>query len=128
MILRPPRSTLLTHSFPTRRSSDRFIWPLARVSSALLIVPVLGSGRVSARIRLTLALLVTLLIVPTLPPPPLAELFISVWWSTLLREIAIGVLMCFTLLLVFDAVLLCGTQLASTSRLSLSTPPHTLPG
>src|SRR3546814_11884238 len=72
---------------------QQFIWPLARVSSALLIVPVLGPGRVSARIRMTLARLVTLLIVPPLPQPPLAELFTSVWWWTLLRELAIGVLM-----------------------------------
>src|SRR3546814_2340246 len=64
---------------------QQFIWPLARVSSALLIVPVLGSGRVSARIRMTLALLVTLLIVPTLPQPPLAELISSVWWSKIGR-------------------------------------------
>src|SRR3546814_20696510 len=62
---------------------QQFIWPLARVSSALLLVPVLRSGRVSARIRLTLTRLVTLLGVPSLPPPPLAARFSPVRWSPL---------------------------------------------
>src|SRR3546814_13111541 len=34
MIRRPPRSTRLTHSFPTRRSSDLLDWMLGRLSSA----------------------------------------------------------------------------------------------
>lgn len=107
---------------------QQFIWPLARVSSALLIAPVLGSGRVSARIRMTLALLVTLLIVPTLPQPPLAELLSSAWWSTLLREIAIGVLTGFTLQIVFEAVMLGGELISASSSLSFATLADPLRG
>lgn len=107
---------------------QQFIWPLARVSSALLIAPVLGSARVSARIRMSLALLVTLLIVPALPQPPLAELFSSVWWSTLLREIVIGVLTGFTLQIVFEAVMLGGELIAASSSLSFATLADPLRG
>src|SRR3546814_19429165 len=77
---------------------------------------------------MTLALLVTLLIVPTLPQPPLAELFSSVWWSTLLREIAIGVLMGFTLQLVFEAVILGGELISASSSLSFATRADPLRG
>jgi flagellar biosynthetic protein FliR len=99
---------------------QQFIWPLARISSALLIAPVLGSGRISARIRMALALLLTLIIAPLLPASPVAGLFTSAWWGTLLRELALGVLIGFTLQIVFEAVMLSGELISASSSLSFA--------
>ena len=107
---------------------QQFIWPLTRIGAALMIAPVLGSGRVSARIRMTLALLTTLLIAPSLPPPPVAELFGSIWWSTLLREMAIGLLIGFMLQIVFEAVMLGGELISASSSLSFATLADPLRG
>ncbi|NGY06905.1 flagellar biosynthetic protein FliR [Solimonas terrae] len=107
---------------------QQFIWPLARIGSALMIAPVLGSGRVSPRIRMTLAMLTTLLIAPSLPPPPVAELFASIWWATLLREMAIGLLIGFTLQIVFEAVMFGGELISASSSLSFATLADPLRG
>ncbi|MGH8443772.1 MAG: flagellar biosynthetic protein FliR [Solimonas sp.] len=107
---------------------QQFVWPLARISSALLIAPVLGSARISGRIRMMLALLLTLLIAPQLPAQPVAALFGSVWWSTLLQQIAIGLLIGFTLQLVFEAVTLAGEMISASASLSFATLADPLRG
>lgn len=107
---------------------QQLVWPLTRIASALMIAPVLGSGRVSARIRMALALLLTLLIAPALPPPPVAGLFGAAWWATLLREMAIGLLLGFTLQLVFEAVTLGGELISASASLSFATLADPLRG
>nr|WP_277346251.1 flagellar biosynthetic protein FliR [Solimonas marina] len=107
---------------------QQFIWPLARISSALMIAPVLGSGRITARVRMALALLLTLVIAPLLPAPPVAQLFSSIWWGTLLREIAIGLLIGFTLQIIFEAVTLGGELISASASLSFATLADPLRG
>ena len=93
---------------------QQYLWPMLRISSALLIVPVFGSRQLAPRIRMLLALLLTLIIAPLLPAPPAAALFGSVWWTLLQQQIAIGLLIGFTLQLAFEAVTL-GAELISAS-------------
>lgn len=93
---------------------QQFIWPLLRISSAFLIVPVFGSRQVPPRVRMLLALLLTLVIAPQLPPMPAASLFSSPWWAIVLQQIGIGLLIGFTLQLVFEAITL-GAELISAS-------------
>jgi len=107
---------------------QQFMWPLARISSALLIAPVLGSSRVPARIRMLLALLLTLLIAPQLPEPPMVSLMSSAWWGILLQQIAIGLLIGFTLQLVFEAVTLAGEMISASASLSFATLADPLRG
>ncbi|WP_299180431.1 flagellar biosynthetic protein FliR [uncultured Neptuniibacter sp.] len=47
-----------------------FLWPLFRIASFFMAVPLLGSQLVNARIRLMLALAVTMIIAPLLPEMP----------------------------------------------------------
>jgi len=47
-----------------------WMWPLFRIASFFMVVPLFGSELVNQRARLGLALLVTILIVPVLPPMP----------------------------------------------------------
>ena len=46
------------------------LWPLARVSSLLMVMAVFGSRLAPAHIRIGLALAITLIIAPLLPPMP----------------------------------------------------------
>lgn len=93
---------------------QQYLWPMLRISSALLIVPVFGSRQLAPRIRLLLALLLTLIVAPLLPAQPALALFSSGWWTTLLQQIVIGLLIGFTLQLAFEAVTL-GAELISAS-------------
>ena len=70
------------------------IWlPFVRIGSFMLAAPVVGAQLVPARIRLILALLVTLLIFPNLPPLPAMEL-VSVGAFILIgQQILIGIAM-----------------------------------
>lgn len=99
---------------------QQLVWPLVRIASALMLAPVLGSRRVSARIRMALALLLTLLIAPQLPAQPAAALLGAGWWAILLRELAIGLLLGFTLQLVFEAVTLGGELISASASLSFA--------
>ncbi|MCP4596512.1 flagellar biosynthetic protein FliR [Neptuniibacter sp.] len=47
-----------------------FLWPLFRIASFFMAVPLLGSNLINARVRLMLALAVTAVIAPLLPPMP----------------------------------------------------------
>lgn len=107
---------------------QQFAWPLARISSALLIAPVLGSARVSARIRMLLALLLTLLIALQLPAAAPVALFGADWWAILLQQLAIGLLIGFTLQLVFEAVTLAGELISASASLSFATLADPLRG
>lgn len=98
---------------PIERSLAAWMIAGSRVSGLLVVAPFLGSAAVPARIKIGLAFLFTLFLVPLVPatpalsPPALAVL--------LLGEFAIGFLLGFTLQLIFEAGQLagqvCGVQM-----------------
>ena len=47
-----------------------FLWPLMRVAMMFAVAPVFGGRLVPKRVRLLLALLVTWVVVPVIPPAP----------------------------------------------------------
>lgn len=85
-----------------------YFWPFLRIGGMVMTAPLLGAPAVSPRIRLMLALLLTLVLAPLLPQPPLAGLFSGPWWLQILREILIGTAMGFVLQLVMEAAMLAG--------------------
>jgi flagellar biosynthetic protein FliR len=85
---------------------QQFVWPLIRISALFMIAPVLGTRAVSPRIRLLLALLITVIVTPLLPTPPPMALLSAEWFSTLLQQMLIGLAAGFVLLLVFEAVVM----------------------
>ncbi|WP_370305738.1 flagellar biosynthetic protein FliR [Sinimarinibacterium flocculans] len=91
---------------------QQFVWPLIRISALFMIAPVLGARAVSPRIRLLLALLITVVVAPLLPAPPVTALLSADWFSTLLQQLLIGLVAGFVLLLVFEAVVMGGELIA----------------
>lgn len=96
------------------------MWPLFRIAGLLSIMPALGGGEVPARVRIGLALLITMLIVPSLAPMPEVDpmsadsIFIS------LQQLLIGVAMGLLVLLAFNAVTLAGESIAITMGLGFA--------
>ena len=67
------------------------LWPLARVSSLLMVMAVFGSRLAPAHIRIGLALAITLIIAPLLPPMPKIELFSLGSFLVLGQQLLIGI-------------------------------------
>jgi flagellar biosynthetic protein FliR len=85
-----------------------YFWPFLRIGGLVLAAPMLGAPAVPPRIRLMLALLLTLVMAPLLPQAAPLALFSGPWWIELLREVLIGIAMGFVLQLVMEAVMLAG--------------------
>lgn len=96
------------------------MWPMFRIAGLLSILPALGGGEVPARVRVGLAVLITVLIVPSLPAMPAIDplsmdsIFIS------FQQLIIGVAMGLMVLLVFNAVTLAGEGIAITMGLGFA--------
>ncbi|WP_370978898.1 flagellar biosynthetic protein FliR [Agaribacterium sp. ZY112] len=91
---------------------QQYFLPFARIASMLMVVPVIGSRVISPRVRLAMAMLLTLIAVPLLPafnaPPMLSFNMIPI----LLREVAVGTLMGFCFQVVFHVFVLSGQFIA----------------
>jgi flagellar biosynthetic protein FliR len=100
------------------------LWPLVRIGGVLATAPVLGARMVPARVRVVLALLLTLALAPVLPPLSAQTLaiapFAADWFLELARQLLIGIAMGFVLLLVFEAVTLGGELIAYGMGLSFA--------
>ena len=93
--------------------AGNYLWPLIRIGALLMVMPAMGGAFVPAKIRILLALALTMVIAPTIPTPPLDVMSAS-GVLMLGRELLIGVVMGFVVQVVFDAIAL-GGQLISMS-------------
>lgn len=96
-----------------------YLWPLFRVAAMVSTAPVFGTRSVPMRVKLISSLAITSIIVPLLPAPevdvlsPLSVLIIA-------QQVLIGILMGFTLQLVFSAVITGGQIVAMQMGLGFS--------
>lgn len=89
-----------------------FFWPLFRIAGFMMAVPVLGSQLVPMRIKMIVALAITVVVTPLLPAvpevPPLSIQAVALIAQQLLIGIALG----FFLQLVFQTLVLAGQMIA----------------
>ena len=91
---------------------QQYLLPFTRIAMMLMVMPVLGSRVVSARVRLVLSALLTVIVVPMLPPftpLPLLSLASAI---AIFNEILIGALMGFCFQIVFQVFVLAGQLMA----------------
>ena len=91
---------------------QQYFLPFTRIGMMLMVMPIFGSRIVSPRVRLALAFLISLVVVPLLPNydvPPVLSLRSLLF---VFREIVIGALMGFTLQVVFHVFVLSGQFIA----------------
>jgi len=89
-----------------------FFWPLVRVGALFSVAPVLGYKQPPARLRIGLAVLIVLLIQPSIPPPPVVDLFSASALMILIQQLLIGLLMGFLLSIAFGALTFAGQAIA----------------
>ncbi len=97
-----------------------FIWPLFRIGAFIGTAPIVGSAVVPMRIRLGLALLVTLVVAPLLPAVPAVEpLGVDALFITF-QQLIIGIAMGFILRLTFNALELAGQTIGQLMGLGFA--------
>ena len=85
-----------------------FLWPLTRVLALVASAPVLGNPSVPLRVRLGLAVMITLIVAPTLGPMPQVEPGSHAGLLILAQQIVIGLALGFAMRVVFVAVEMAG--------------------
>lgn len=98
-----------------------FILIFARVGSVLMLIPALGEATIPARMRLTFALALSLVLYPIVTPglPPMPD---TVWGlvAFVLHEIAIGLMIGVIARLAVSGTQVAGSIIASSSGLSVA--------
>ena len=100
---------------------SQFFFPLFRLSGMFIAAPVLGSHLVPVRIRVILALLVTLLILPLIPEIPVVDALSIHGFLLMANQVLIGVAIGLIFQLVFQVIVLGGQLLAMQSGLGFAT-------
>jgi len=85
-----------------------FLWPFARVLGLLIAAPLFGNPRFPLRVRLGLALLITVVVAPTLPPVPQVAPDSLAGLGIFAQQLLIGLTMGFVVRLIFTAVEMAG--------------------
>lgn len=97
-----------------------FMWPLMRVSAMLAAAPIFNSRQTPARLRVALALILTWVLVPVIPQPPVVDVFSPQAFLMAVQQILIGVTMGFILQMVFGALVFGGQTLAYSMGLGFA--------
>lgn len=97
-----------------------FFWPLIRVAAMFSIAPVIGGKQVPRRIRIAMALLITLAMMPLQQDIPAIDPWSAAGVYITAQQILIGLIMGFILMLVFTAVTLAGENIAMSMGLGFA--------
>ncbi len=97
-----------------------FMWPLMRVSAMLTSAPVFNSRQTPMRLRIGIAVLVTWLLMPVIPQPPVVDLFGPEAFLIALQQILIGVMMGFMVQMAFMALVFGAQTLAYSMGLGFA--------
>jgi flagellar biosynthetic protein FliR len=87
-------------------------FPFVRIGACLMVAPIFGARFVPARARLLLAVAVTALVLPMLPPVPVKPLSVEGAVITI-HQVLIGAATGFVLMVAFDALAMGGQLLAN---------------
>lgn len=101
-----------------------YFWPFARIAGFFMTVPIIGARIIAVRVRLVLALTVTIMVVPQLNllqnPLPFSALSVS-GIILLLNQVLIGVMMGFIVQIFFQSFVLGGQFIAMQNGLGFAT-------
>lgn len=100
---------------------SRYLYPFARISGLLMVMPLIGTRMVSARIRLILAVTITLVVVPVLPPLPAVDALSVASLVIILQQLLIGIALGFVIELVTQVFVIAGQLIAMQTGLGIAT-------
>lgn len=90
----------------------QFMFPLFRIASMLMVMPIIGTQLVPTRVRLYLALAISVVLVPTLPPMPQVDALSLRSLLLIAEQVMIGVMLGFILQLFFHVFTVAGQIIA----------------
>jgi len=101
-------------------SVQEFILPFIRVSALFTVAPIISSPFVTLRIKVAIAAVITIFMLPHIKDTQSIELFSSNGFLQVSIQILIGLLMGFVLRLVFSALTVAGENIAVTMGLGFA--------
>ena len=90
-----------------------FFWPFVRISSMMMAAPVFGARMMPVRIRIMMAVSISVLTVPLLPPVPAVDPISFAAAGVMAHQILIGVSMGFIIQMVFQSLVVAGEAIAN---------------
>jgi len=99
---------------------ESWLWPFFRVAGLLMSAPVIGTRSVPVRIRLVLAVAITVAVVPVLPPVSYVKPFTAPWMLTSIQQVIIGLAMGLTVRAIFIALEMAGQAIGQLMGLMLA--------
>ncbi len=100
--------------------TEQYYWPFLRISALFLASPIFSAPSFPVRVRVLLAVMITALIVPSLPPPPSVDMLGPAGILMAGQQVIIGLAMGFLIQLVFSAVVIAGQSLAMSMGLGFA--------
>ncbi len=97
-----------------------YFWPFTRIAAFVAVVPIFGARVIPARIRLLIAISLTMVIVPILPPSAAVDPFGLDGLLTTAAQVMIGLAMGFAMKLIFSAIETGGHLMAQTMGLGFA--------
>ena len=102
------------------RWAGSLLWPFIRIGSFLLVAPIFGAPSITRRVRIMLALMMALLILPVLPQAPAVAPFSPGGLLITGQQVLLGVAMGLVFQLAFATVVIAGQNIAMTMGLGFA--------
>lgn len=99
----------------------QLFYPFCRVAAFFMALPIIGAGMLPVRIRLGLAVFVTLALVATLPRVPTVDPFSGMSFMMVVQQILVGLLLGFMVQILFQIFVIGGQLVAMQNGLGFST-------
>lgn len=97
-----------------------YVWPLIRIAAVIATAPVLGARYVPRRVKIFLAVILTIIIAPTVPAVPSVDLFSAPALVIIAQQLLIGAASGLLLAMVFGAFMIGGEIIASNMGLGFA--------
>jgi len=89
-----------------------FLWPLFRVASFLMVIPIVGTQLVPMRVRMGMAVVITVVIAPLLPAVPQVDALSFQALFLTLQQVFIGSLFGFMFVMLMQVFVIAGQMIA----------------
>lgn len=99
---------------------SQYFWPSMRVLALFTTAPIISEKQISKRVKIGLALLISFLIAPTLPPVQIDIVTVTGLWVGL-QQLVVGAAIGITMQLIFAAVRMAGEIIGLQMGLSFAT-------
>mgnify|MGYP002725700763 CR=1 FL=1 len=97
-----------------------FMWPMMRISAMIAAAPVFSSRQTPTRLRIGISLLLSFMLMPLIPPPPVVEVFSPAALLIALQQVLIGLVMGLVGRFMFAAIEFAGTVVGFQMGLSMA--------